>query len=134
MNKSNLSERILDLAGLYETDKEFLEECGITNPAFLSNIKKGANKNPGANYIAKIVEGTGCSAKWLLLGQGDMFEDTDPISTNGKSVSKDILRGLELIQRIELKKDELKDVPIPKDIQKKIDQLLLTILQRRLEG
>lgn len=134
MNKSNLSERILELSGLYETDKEFLEECGITNPAFLSNIKKGANKNPGANYIAKIVEGTGCSAKWLLLGQGDMFEDTDPISTNGKSVSKDILRGLELIQRIELKKDELKDVPIPKDIQKKIDQLLLTILQRRLEG
>lgn len=134
MNKSNLSERILGLARLYETDKEFLETCGITNPAFLSNIKKGANKNPGANYIAKIVEGTGCSAKWLLLGQGDMFEDTDPISTNGKSVSKDIVRGLELIQRIELKKDELKDVPIPKDIQKKIDQLLLTILQRRLEG
>lgn len=134
MNKSNLSERILELARLYETDKEFLEICGITNPAFLSNIKKGANKNPGANYIAKIVEGTGCSAKWLLLGQGDMFEDTDPISTNGKSVSKDILRGLELIQRIELKKDELKDVPIPKDIQKKIDQLLLTILQHRLEG
>lgn len=129
-----MPERILELARLYETDKEFLEICRITNPAFLSNIKKGANKNPGANYIAKIVEGTGCSAKWLLLGKGDMFEDTDPISTNGKPVSKDILRGLELIQRIELKKDELKDVPIPKDIQKKIDQLLLTILQHRLEG
>ncbi|NBC02471.1 MAG: hypothetical protein GVY20_02075 [Bacteroidetes bacterium] len=133
LNKEKIKERILELVELYETDKAFVEACGITNMAFVTNIKKGKNSNPGALYIAQIVRGTGVNPYWLLLGEGEMFEDRKGSYTDTKGVDDtDLVRGLELIQRIERKTSEATGRTIPKDIQKKIDQLLLSILQRRL--
>lgn len=70
---STVSSRVLEVSQEFSTGKEFLEKCGITNLTILSDLRSGRIKSPGVELLAKIVEGTGCSADWLLTGRGPKY-------------------------------------------------------------
>lgn len=131
--ETNLSERILHLSSLYSTNKEFLNKCGISNPAFITDIKRGRNKNPGADVLAKIIRGTGCNGTWLITGKGEAFTKNDLIN---QLVAEDDVsyqafsHVIRLIERIEQTPSEIKELPLPQGIEIRIAELLLTLLKR----
>jgi len=70
---SPIAKRIIGLSDSYATDKAFLNKCEITNLSFITDLKKGRTKMPGADKLAQIVRGTGCSGTWLLTGEGEKY-------------------------------------------------------------
>jgi hypothetical protein len=128
---TSLGDRIVELSSKYSTAKEFLEICEINNYSLITELKKGRIKNPNAQVIAKIVRGTGCSGTWLLTGKGEMFE---PRSNTDEVVDRDplIIRALTLLDRLE-QSNGLEGVKLPEDFEVRLTQLLLKVLQHRLE-
>lgn len=129
--ETDLANRIVALSSNYSTAKEFLEICGINNHSLITELKKGRIKNPNAQVIAKIVRGTGCSGTWLLTGKGEMFEPR-PNTDQANDRDPVLIRALSLLDRLE-QSNGLEGVELPQDFEVKLTQLLLKVLQHRLE-
>lgn len=129
---TELANRIVELSSKYSTAKEFLEICEINNHSLITELKKGRIKNPNSQVIAKIVRKTGCSGTWLLTGEGEMFEPR-PNSDELKGQDQIMLRALTLLDRLE-QSNELEGLKLPEDFEVRLTQLLLKVLQHRLEG
>lgn len=128
---NDLADRILSLSALFPTDKQFLKECGIPNHSLITDLKKGRIKNPGADILALIVRGTGCSGSWLLTGKGDIFEPNHSVlQDNGVGPAK-VKVALQLIDEIERNADALHRIDLPDDVDLKLARLLVKILERR---
>lgn len=125
---SNIGDRILKLCALYSTDKEFLRICNIPNSAFITTIRKGLNKNPGANYLELVVRGTGCSGTWLLTGEGEMFEVRE---NTGKKPGESFNQALELVEQVERLSGGAASSTPPPDLPLRVAQLLVTLLEQR---
>ena len=125
---TNIKGRILELSNLYSSNKKFLEKCKINNASLLSELKSGRTRTPSADVLANIVEGTGCSGSWLLTGQGKMFNSDD---TGQFDLNEDIIRALNLLNRIEQKLNGSSNNKLPKDLEVQLTELLLKVLQNR---
>ena len=130
MHNNALLERILTLSQSYSSDKEFLQKCRIERLNLLSDLKSGRIKAPGADFLAKIIKGTGCSGTWLLTGEGNMFESRQ--NTDGPGgIAGSIVRAFELLDRIEREKGALIASELPPDIDLQLARLLTKILEDR---
>ncbi|WP_020402216.1 hypothetical protein [Gracilimonas tropica] len=133
LHKNNIGYRILDLCSEFSTDKEFLNKCNISNPAFITNIRKGSNQNPGAKFLEQIVRGTGCSGTWLLTGEGEKYEIRENAASvvSGENSFSLITQAFELLDRIERKVTGSSTDPLPADVELVLSRLLNTSLERR---
>lgn len=123
-------ERILELVDHYGTQKAFLEVCEIQNHSFISDLKKGRNKNPGADVIGQIVTKTRCNGHWLLTGEGEMFEERQNPDDQDSDAHL-IYKARQLMDKIESYKDELKVSELPADFELELAQLLVKVLAGR---
>ncbi len=135
-NKSHISDiakRILSLREEFSTDKEFLNKCDIENHSFVTTLRKGSNKNPGSDYLEKIVRGTGCSGTWLLTGEGEKYEVRQNAAKafKGENSFSLINQAFELLDRIEQKVAGSSTDPLPGDVELVLSRLLHTSLERR---
>lgn len=136
---SDIANRILALREAFSTDKEFLNECNIENHSFITTLRKGSNKNPGSDYLEKIVRGTGCSGTWLLTGEGEKYEirvNKNPATESEQSaegqVSFSLLnQAFDLLNRIEQQANVQSTNPLPADVEVVLSRLLHTSLERR---
>ena len=120
-------DRILELSRDFKSDTAFLEACEINNHSYLTDLKKGRNKNPGSDVLVKVIRGTGCSPSWLLTGEGPKYEklpEGEKVSTNSL-----IRRALELVEQLEAHKYEHSNEEIPPEIYLKMISLLTSILK-----
>ena len=133
-NKSKINDisgRIISLSALYKTNKEFLAKCGISNYSLITDLKKGRIKNPGADILALIVEGTGCNGSWLLTGEGSMFGNGENLSF-GNGMSQAMFKGtLNLIKEIEQEMDLSNGVKPPDDMDLQLVKLLHKIIEHK---
>jgi transcriptional regulator with XRE-family HTH domain len=139
--KSDLSTipgRIIALSSSYATYKEFLDICGIDNHSFISDLKSGANKNPGAERLAQIVRATGCSGTWLLTGKGEKFppdrEEVRKDTSPGEAYIADVMQARRLMERIEQKSDAVKDAAQLDDLAVQTSKLTTKILEIRQQS
>lgn len=131
---NEISERIVHLSRSIKTNKEFLNKCRIANHSLITDIKKGRIKTPGAEVLAQIVEGTGCCGTWLLTGEGEMF-DSERNRQAGTGISPILIHGfLGFIEEIEKDSQALEIVSLPDDIDVRVGNLLVKILERRKPG
>jgi len=72
---NEIARRIIVLSAIHPSNKEFIEQCKISNHSLITDLKHKRIENPGAHILAQIVECTGCSGTWLLTGKGKMFEN-----------------------------------------------------------
>lgn len=126
--KTDIAKRIVELSSMFSTDKEFLDKCGITNSSLITELRKGRMKSPGAETLADIVRGSGCSGTWLLTGEGEMFGSG---SKAGAGPDEPFSRALTLIERIEQQPDAVKEAPLPEDLEVRLARLLTRLLERR---
>jgi len=128
---NEIASRIIAVSALYPSNREFLEKCGITNHSLITDLKKKRIKNPGADILAKVVRGTGCSGSWLLTGFGNMFDkESDYVEEDG--VSYVMIKGaINLIEEFEKRIDEADDAELTNDLEIKLGKLLVRILERR---
>lgn len=128
---NEIASRILSISALYPSNKEFLNQCGITNHSLITDLKKKRIKNPGADILAKIVRGSGCSGSWLLTGMGEMF-DKEADYVEEKGVSYVMIKGaINLIEEFEKRIEEADDAELTRDLELKLSKLLVQILERR---
>jgi hypothetical protein len=128
---SDVTGRVIELSSLFTTDKEFLKKCDISNYSFLTDLKKGRANWPSAEYLQKIVRGTGCSASWLLTGDGEMFEPRRNNSGEQNGSDPNLQMAFSLIEKIEHQAASLKDVELPADVELQLARLLVKVLERR---
>lgn len=136
---SDIADRILALRSEFSTDKEFLKKCNIENHSFITTLRKGSNRNPGSDYLEKIVRGTGCSGTWLLTGEGEKYEireNENPATESEQSaegqVSFSLLnQAFDLLNRIEQQANVQSTNPLPADVELVLSRLLHTSLERR---
>lgn len=141
---SDIAKRILSLRDEFSTDKEFLKKCDIENHSFVTTLRKGSNKNPGSDYLEKIVRGTGCSGTWLLTGEGQKYGVRENISlaAEGEHGNHDMAdqdevpygllnQAFALLNRIEQKAAGSSTDPLPGDVELVLSRLLNTSLERR---
>jgi transcriptional regulator with XRE-family HTH domain len=128
---SQIGQRILELSSLYSSAKEFLKKCDIPNKSLITDIKKGRSKSPSADYLRKIVRGTGCSGSWLLTGEGEMFEPRRNIDGEQNGSDPNLQMAFSLIEKIEQQAASLKDVELPADVELQLARLLVKVLERR---
>lgn len=128
---NEISERIVHLSKSIKTNKQFLDKCGITNHSLITDLKKGRIKTPGAEVLAQIVKGTGCSGTWLLTGEGEMF-DSETIRHTENGISPLLVRGfLGFIEEVQKDPEALKNVAFPDGIDISLAELLVNVLERR---
>jgi hypothetical protein len=128
---NEIASRIIALSALYSSNREFLEKCGITNHSLITDLKKKRIQNPGADILAKVVRGTGCSGSWLLTGYGSMFEmESDYVEEAG--VNYVMIKGaINLIEEFEKRIEETNDNELSNDLEVKLGKLLVRIMERR---
>ena len=128
---NEIASRIVSLSAIYPSNKDFLNQCGISNHSLITDLKKRRIKNPGADILAKIVRGSGCSGSWLLTGRGGMFDpDDDFEEENG--VSYVMIKGaINLIEEFEKRIEDADDADLTTDLELKLSKLLVQILERR---
>ena len=68
-----LMKRIRTLIETYNSQSEFGREIN-TSRSTVSAIYNGRIENLSFTLLRRIVEGTGCSEKWLISGEGNMYE------------------------------------------------------------
>jgi transcriptional regulator with XRE-family HTH domain len=134
-DRSEIANRILVLVGHYGTQKAFLEACGIGNHSYVSDLKRGKNQDPGAEILAKIVRGTGCSGTWLLTGEGEKFPPERPRENEAppEDYMADFMQARRLIESIEQRKADLKDNELLLDLAEQCSQLTAKLLKIRRE-
>lgn len=127
---NEIASRIIAVSALYPSNREFLDKCGISNHSLITDLKKKRIKNPGADILAKVVRGSGCSGSWLLTGRGAMFDqETDYVEEEG--VSYVMIKGaINLIEEFEKRIEEADDAELTNDLQLKISKLLVRIHER----
>lgn len=86
----NLSRRLAALSKAVGGQRELARRSGVEPRRLHMSIAREGN--PGADLVAKVCEGTGCSEHWLLTGEGEMFpkregqvrlsEETAPYEAN----------------------------------------------------
>lgn len=69
--------RFMALLELYDSQVELSKDSGIT-PATISAIKKEKILNPSFELLSTLIEGVGCNAQWLLVGEGNVFPEDHP--------------------------------------------------------
>ena len=128
---NEIASRIIAVSALYPSNREFLDKCGITNHSLITDLKKKRIKNPGADILAKVVRGTGCSGSWLLTGFGNMFDkEADYVEEEG--VSYVMIKGaINLIEEFEKRIEVADDAELTNDLEIKLGKLLVRILERR---
>lgn len=125
---NDIAGRIISLSALHSTNKEFLQKCGIANYSLITDLKKGRIKNPGADILAMIVRGTGCSGTWLLTGEGQMFEQN---FTTDNGLPPAMITGvINLLSEIEQNPESLNKINLPKNCDLQLARLLVKILER----
>ncbi len=128
---NEIASRIIAVSALYPSNREFLDKCGITNHSLITDLKKKRIKNPGADILAKIVRGSGCSGSWLLTGLGGMF-DTEADYVEEEGVSYVMIKGaISLIEEFEKRIEEADDAELTNELEVKLGKLLVRILERR---
>ena len=123
-----ISRRIVLLSKSIKTNREFLEICGITNHSLITDLKKGRIKTPGAEVLAQIVKGTGCSGTWLLTGEGEMFGSDATQSKEDQMSPLMVQSFLAFIEQVEKNSEALDKVSIPEDLNLKLAKLLVTMM------
>ena len=124
-----ISRRIVLLSQSIKTNREFLKVCKISNHSLITDLKKGRIKTPGAEVLAQIVEGTGCSGTWLLTGEGEMF-GSDAIESKGDDLNPLMIESfLAFIENVEKNSTTLDKVNIPEDLNLKLAKLLVTMIE-----
>jgi len=123
-----ISRRIVLLSKSIKTNREFLDICGITNHSLITDLKKGRIKTPGAEVLAQIVKGTGCSGTWLLTGEGEMFGFDATQSKDDELSPLMIECFLAFIEQVEKNSKTLDRVSIPEDLNLKLAKLLVTMM------
>lgn len=68
--------RIIDLIEK-TTDKSVAKEVGCRSQ-YISDLKSGKSKNPGADFVLKLIAIFKLNPTWLLTGEGSMFAIEEP--------------------------------------------------------
>ena len=126
MRKNPIAERIILISIRYNSAKEFLDKCGISNYSLITDLKSGRIKKPGSEVLARIVIGSGCNGTWLLTGEGKPFEE------GVKNLSKKERAELALKEILEYQFDESEEgKKEASDIQIKLAETLTDFLKNR---
>ena len=67
--------RIIDLIEK-NTDKSVAKEVGVRSQ-YVSDLKSGKSKNPGADFVLKLIDKFNINPDWLLTGNGEMTNTKD---------------------------------------------------------
>lgn len=126
---SQIGKRIIELSTMYSSAKEFLIKCEIPNQSLITDIKKGRAKSTGAEYLGKIVRGTGCSGTWLLTGEGEMFMSSRN-RENPASAEPQVQYLATLIDRLE-RSGGIDSKELPPGFELSVARLLVELLELR---
>lgn len=67
-------QRIIDkLESTGLTGKQLADATDVRSQ-YISDLKSGKSKNPGADFVLKLIVNLRINKEWLLTGEGDMFE------------------------------------------------------------
>ena len=58
-----------------ETGKSIAKEVGCRSQ-YISDLKSGKSKNPGADFVLKLIDHFKLNYEWLLTGKGELFIST----------------------------------------------------------
>ena len=58
-----------------ETGKSIAKEVGCRSQ-YISDLKSGKSKNPGADFVLKLMDHFKLNYEWLLTGKGELFIST----------------------------------------------------------
>lgn len=65
---------------------EMAKAGGRSRITYAEYIRGKKPRIPGADFIANLIRNTDCSARWLLLGEGEMFISEDPTDNQEKEL------------------------------------------------
>ena len=108
-----------------KTDLSVSKEVGCRTQ-YISDLKSGKSKNPGADFVLKLINRFDLNPNWLLTGEGLMFssDETKEVATKEQIANIPIIKNkIEKSQEIVLNNKEIIDghislsamFPIPKE-------------------
>ena len=108
-----------------KTDLYVSKEVGCRTQ-YISDLKSGKSKNPGADFVLKLINRFDLNPNWLLTGEGLMFssDETKDIATKEQIANIPIIKNkIEKSQEIVLNNQEIIDrhislsamFPVPKE-------------------
>lgn len=53
---------------------------------YVSDLRSGKSKNPGADFVLKLINEFNLSVRWLLTGEGEMFNIPDSTGNNNEAL------------------------------------------------
>jgi len=68
------------IAERFRGNASALERASGLTPNIISRWRSEGSM-PGADFLARIVKGTGCDARWLLTGQGEAFPEQPALAS-----------------------------------------------------
>lgn len=108
-----------------KTELSVSKEVGCRTQ-YISDLKSGKSKNPGADFVLKLIDKFKLNPNWLLTGEGEMFKTSE----NTESATKEQITNIPIIknkieksQEIVLNNQEIIDghislsamFPVPKE-------------------
>lgn len=108
-----------------KTDLSVSKEVGCRTQ-YISDLKSGKSKNPGADFVLKLINRFDLNPNWLLTGEGLMFssDETKDVATKEQIANIPIIKNkIEKSQEIVLNNQEIIDghislsamFPVPKE-------------------
>lgn len=108
-----------------KTDLSVSKEVGCRTQ-YISDLKSGKSKNPGADFVLKLINRFELNPNWLLTGEGLMFssDETKDVATKEQIANIPIIKNkIEKSQEIVLNNKEIIDghislsamFPVPKE-------------------
>jgi SOS-response transcriptional repressor LexA len=108
-----------------KTDLSVSKEVGCRTQ-YISDLKSGKSKNPGADFVLKLINRFDLNPNWLLTGEGLMFssDETKDIATKEQITNIPIIKSkIEKSQEIILSNQQIIDghislsamFPVPKE-------------------
>ena len=108
-----------------KTDLSVSKEVGCRSQ-YISDLKSGKSKNPGADFVLKLINRFDLNPNWLLTGEGLMFssDETKDVATKEQIANIPIIKNkIEKSQEIILSNQQIIDghislsamFPVPKE-------------------